>query len=260
MQPNLLQHFGITGYSVKSAIQVGSMFVRAKELQIHLGRYAQRFVNCTGDDVYQFQHLGTATGIKYRGRHFVISTDHQRRHGELGELGIVCDPGQSVITPSAMWTLNLPSEVEREDMHDFVVYEFEPEKYPDRNISSQFFEIGKDSGVKASVGKVALNLGYPTRLQNIDYYEGSVDLIVVSNFVKLIEKTSSENVFLFQTVSDDRFFEDGTSGSPVFEVVHDDAGFRVVWLGIVVRGGDQSRFGRVISADFIVQQLEDNIL
>lgn len=255
-----LQRLGITGYSLETAIQVGQMFVRGNELQNHLARYAQRFVNVTDDDVYQFQHLGTATGIRYRGRYFVISTEHQRKLGELGKLGIVCDPGQSVITPSKTWTLNLPEGSERDDNFDFAIYEFEPTAYPHRMLSSQFFEVGIDSGIVAPVGKIALNVGYPTRLQNIHYYEDEVDLLVAVNFVKLVEKTSSDNVFLFQTVNKDRFFEDGMSGSPVFELVRDSNGFRVKWLGVVIRGGKKSRHGRVICADFIINHINETIL
>lgn len=258
-QFNLLKYLGITGYSLETAIQVGPLLVRSKELQKHLGRYAQRFVNCTNHNVYQFQHLGTATGLKYRGRYFVISTDHQRRLGITGQLGIVCDPGQSVITPSTMWTIETPEEIEREDNLDFCIYEFDPSRYPHRSLTSQFFEVAQDSGVSASVGKIALNLGYPTRLQNVDYYEGAVDLLVVSSFVKLIEKTTSEDVYIFQTVAEDRYFEDGISGSPVFEVVRDSEGFRVKWPGIVIRGGKRSRFGRVISADFIIRQINRTV-
>ena len=113
-----------------------------------------------------------------------------------------------------------------------------------------------DSGVANSVGKIALNLGYPTRLQNVDYYMGEVDLLVVSSFVELVRKTSSEGVYLFRTIAEDRFIEDGMSGSPVFEVVRDNGVFQIKWLGIVVRGGEKSRYGRVISADFIIRQID----
>lgn len=253
---NLLKHLGITGYSLQTVIKVGALFVRPKELQKHLGRYVQRLVNCTDDSVYQFQHLGSATGVKYRGRYFVISTEHQRKLGTLGQLGIVCDPGDSVITPSRMWMIETPEEIERDDNLDFAIYEFEPSKYQNPMLTSQFFEIVGQSGIAATVGKVALNLGYPTRLQNVDYYAGEVGLLVVSSFVELVAKTTSEDVYTFQTVAEDRFFEDGLSGSPVFEVVRDKGIFRVKWLGIVIRGGEQSRYGRVISADFIVRQLD----
>ncbi len=158
-----------------------------------------------------------------------------------------------------MWTLETPEEIEREDNLDFAIYEFEPSKYPNRMLTSQFFEISGQSGIAATVGKIALNLGYPTRLQNVDYYAGEVDLVVVSSFVELIDKTSSEDVYTFRTVAEDRFFEDGMSGSPVFEVVRDNGTFRVKWLGIVIRGGEKSRYGRVISADFIVRQIDRTI-
>ncbi len=252
---NLLKHFGITGYALETAIQIGSLWVRPKELQMHLGRYAQRFVSCNDDEVYQFQHIGSASGIKYRGRYFVISTEHQRKLGSEGQVGIVCDPGQSVITPSIMWTVETTDQDEREDNLDFVIYEFEPSKYPYRTLTSQFFEVNENTGVTASVGKVALNLGYPTRLQNVDYYMGEVDLLLVSSFVELVEKTTTDDVYVIRTVAEDRYIEDGMSGSPVFEVVRENGVFRVKWLGIVVRGGMESRYGRVISADFITRQM-----
>ncbi len=183
-----IPYLGITGTSLATSIKVGDLFVRPKELQKHLGRYAQRFVSYRDDNVYEFQHIGTATGIRYRGRHFAISTDHQRRLGADGKLGIVCDPGQSMITPSFMRTLNFPNEADREDQHDFTVLEYEPEKYPNRQLSSQFFRVDFDSGVGQAVGRIALNLGYPTRLQNVDYHQRRVDLLVVSSYVELIGK------------------------------------------------------------------------
>ncbi|WP_428515479.1 hypothetical protein [Roseovarius sp.] len=253
---NLLNVLGITGYTLETAIQVGPLFVTPKELQKHLGRYALRFVNCTDDNIYQFQHLGSASGIKYRGRYFAISTDHQRKLGQTGQLGIVCDPGQSVITPSTMWTVDVPEEIEREENLDFTIYEFDPSQYPHRTLTSQFLEVSHDNGIAAEVGKIALNLGYPTRLQNVDYHNGVVDLLVVSSFVELVEKTTSEDVYLFRTVGEDRYFEDGMSGSPVFEVIRDQGEFRVKWLGIVIRGGEESRFGRVINSDFIFRQID----
>ncbi len=253
---DLLRLLGITGTSLATSIKVGDLFVRPKELQKHLGRYAQRFVSYRDDNVYEFQHIGTATGIRYRGRHFAISTDHQRRLGADGKLGIVCDPGQSMITPSFMRTLNFPNEADREDQHDFTVLEYEPEKYPNRQLSSQFFRVDFDSGVGQAVGRIALNLGYPTRLQNVDYHQRRVDLLVVSSYVELIGKTSSENVFQFKTVAEDRYFEDGMSESPLFEVYKGQDGFQVRLLGIVVRGGAKSRFGRVVSADYILRQID----
>lgn len=127
---NLLKHLGITGCALGTVIQVGSLWVRPKELQTHLGRYAQRFVNCNEDEVYQFQQLGSATGMKHRGRYFVISTDHQRSLGTDGQLGVVCDPGLSVTTASRMWIIESADQDENEDSLDFVIYDFEPVKYP----------------------------------------------------------------------------------------------------------------------------------
>lgn len=258
-ESNLLRKIGILGYSLETSIQVGPLFIRQTELQKHLGRYAQRLVNQSDDAVYQFQHLGSATGIKYRGRYFAIATDHQRKLGETGELGILCDPGSSVITPGAIWTVHTRAEIEREENLDFCIFEFDPTAYPHRVLAAQFFEISHESGISASVGKIALNLGYPTRLQSVDYYGGTVDLLIVSSFVELLAETTSDDVYLFQTVSEDRYFDDGMSGSPVFEVVRSSGVFRVKWLGIVSRGGEGARRGRVISADFILRQMDRTI-
>ena len=253
---DLLRCLGITGYTLESSIQVGPLLIRPSELQKHLGRYAQRFVNSTDDDVYQFQHLGSATGIKYRGRFFVVSTDHQRLLGDTGKLGIVCDPGQSVVTPGTMWTVNTPDEITREDDLDFCIYEFLPSDHPDLQLPSQFLAIDRESGISGKVGKIALNIGYPTRLQNVDYYAGDVNLVVTSSYVTLVEKANSGDVYVFETVAEDRYFEDGMSGSPIFEVVREHGAFGVKWLGIVVRGGAHSRRGRVISASFITRQID----
>lgn len=253
---DLLKKLGVTGYTLETSIKVGSLWIRSSEIQRHLARYAQRFVNSTGDETYQFQHLGTAAGIKYRGRYFVVTTEHQRKLGTSGQLGIFCDPGQSVVTPSRNWIITPGDNQEREDNLDFSIYEFEPSKYPHRTLTTQFFEVGQSSGITDEIGTMIFALGYPTRLQNVDYYEGKVDLLVVSSVVQLVEQTTTEHVYTFRTLSEDRFLEEGMSGSPVFEIVRESGKFGVRWLGIVVRGGTGSRFGRVISADFILQQID----
>lgn len=252
----ILMHLGITGYSLETSIRIGSLWVRPKEIQAHLGRYAQRFVSLNDDDVYQFQHLGSASAIKYRGRYFVISTDHQLKLGRIGQIGVLCGLGHVVITPNLMWTVETRFGDERDDNLDFAIYEFDPEDYKIPSIASQFFEVDIRAGIASSVGKIVIVIGYPTRLQNIDYYDGKVDLLLVSSFVELVELTSSRYVYTFRTLAEDRFIEDGMSGSPVFEVVHENEIFQVKWLGIVVRGGKQSQYGRVICADFILRQID----
>lgn len=256
---NLLNHLGIMGYSAAISIKVGLLYIKPNNLQKHLGRYAHRFVSYTDDEIYEFQHLGTATGICYRNRLFLVSTNHQRKLGQDGKLGIVCDPGHSVITPSTMWTVNVPNELSREDNHDFCLFEFEPEKYPHRSLASQFFPVISESGIGDNIGKLALSIGYPTRLQNVDYYNGQVDLLAVSSFVKLIEQTTTSDIYTFKTVSEDRFIEDGMSGAPLFEVINDDDGFQTKWLGFVVRGGNKSRLGRVISGKYITNRIDQII-
>lgn len=232
-----LKHIGFLGYSLETAIRIGKLYVRPNEIQKHLGRYAQRLVHVTDNDLYQFQHLGSATGIKYRDRYFLISTEHQRKLGEIGKLGIFCDSGGSVIIPSRMWIQETPETAESEDNIDFAIYEYEPHKYPNRHLSSQFFEIEERVCASESVRRIALSLGYPTRLQNVDYDNGEIDLRIVSSFVEMIKQTTTKDVYRYRTLAEGRFFEDGMSGAPVFEIIDSNNAFCVTWLGIVVRGG-----------------------
>lgn len=256
---HLLKQLGIVGASLETSIRIGELYVRPNEIQKHLARYALRFVNCTDDEVYQFQHIGTAAGIKYRGRFFAISTEHQRVQGEVGKIGVVCDPGQSVVTPSRMWTIQCHDDLEREDDLDFTIFEFEPKKYEHRSLWSQFVPVFPKDSFSSEAESLALTLGYPTRLQNVDYFGGEVDLLVVSNFVKYEGATSTDGVLIFKTLSEDRYFEDGTSGSPVFMLGERNDEFAVKWLGIVVRGGKESRFGRVIDSDLICQHMDRTV-
>lgn len=106
---------------------------------------------------------------------------------------------------------------------------------------------------------MALNFAYPTRIQNIDYDEEQVNLTVVSSFVKFIEKSTSDSVVLFETTAENRFFEDGTSGSPIFEIIQAHGEFMVQWVGLVVLGGKESTIGRAIDANSLLDHIDDHV-
>jgi|GEM_PF-2822734 len=250
---NLLRELGISGYSLRSAIQVGPLFVSPNEIESHLGRYVHRLVSETDDETYQFQHLGSATGIKYRGKHFIISTNHQRVIGAEGKIGILLVDPSVAITPCTMWT---PEQAEIEDGHDFTIFRFDPRNYDIQSLESQFVDIGTDFGVNVPQEQIAVTIGYPTSYQNIDYYDGNVNLVAVSCTVELLRLTSTKDVYEFRTLSDDRMIEDGFSGAPVFEIESRNQSFRIRWVGVVVRGGQNSRFGRMIDSTSIVKQID----
>lgn len=252
----LLRNLGITGYSLTTSVKVNSLWVRPNDLPSHLGRYAHRFVKHTEDEVYQFQHIGTATGIKYRGRNFVISTYHQHEVGEKEGLGILSLPENCFVTPSAKWTLDVPLGEGRDDCHDFVIYEYQLPNYSIPHFASQFFAVDENNAAGGINTDLSLMVGYPTRLQNIDYYEGDINLLIVSSSVQKQNETTEKNVWVFETQNSKHFFEDGTSGSPIFQIVRHEGIFKVNWLGLVIRGGKKSRFGRVILSDFILEQID----
>lgn len=252
----LISRLGVMGYTLQTSTLINGLWIQPNEIQKHLSRYAQRFICDNECDKYQFAHLGTATGIKIDGRYITISTNHQRKLGTDGKLGIICDPGKSAVLPHRMWIIKSSSDIGIDDDFDWCAYEFEPEQYGHRQLSSQFFNVGNDEvGIQGRSGSFALNLGFPQSLQNIDYYEDIVALTIASNVVEIIGKTSTDNVYHFKTLSEDRLFEDGMSGSPVFEIYRSSNLFKVRWLGVVVRGGRKSRIGRVICANHIVNHL-----
>ena len=152
-----------------------------------------------------------------------------------------------------MWIVDSFGNDDPDDCLDFSIFEYEPHKI---KTTIQFFNVFGHSEEIFSDKTIALNLGYPTRLQNVDYYGGNVDLIVSSNFVELLGPTQTKHVYKFRTISGDRFCEDGMSGSPVFEVRRVDQVFSVIWLGLVVRGGAYSRFGRLVSGSFILKTID----
>lgn len=239
-----------------NAIRVNSIYVRPNDLQKRLGQLVHRFVSVNDDDLYQFQHIGTATGLRYRGRYFIVATDHQRRLGTHAKWGIVDYSGTRVITASNAWLFTHIDETSVEENLDFCVLEFEPAKSTDRLLTTKFLMIDRECGVGKKVGRIALNIGFPSRLQTVDYYGGEVNLVLSSNFVELVNRTESNDVFAFRTVSAERYFEDGMSGSPLFEMMEGEEGFWIKWLGIVIRGGPESRVGRAIDARFILKEID----
>ena len=253
---HLLKHLGIDGYFLKTAIKIGSFFVRPKDIQQHLSRYALRFVSLNDDSVYEAQHLGTAVGIKYRGRFFVVTTNHQRTLGTDGELGVLSGFEAKIVTPKTMWPIRLSEDQERDDRLDFILFELDPASYSVPSLASQFFEVASNNQSTELPDALALCIGFPTRLQIVDYYAGKVELLLASNYIEFIKGESSEDIHAFRTLSEDRFFEDGMSGAPVFDFLQKNGCFTVRWLGIVVRGGPGSRKGRIIDATFLTRQIE----
>ena len=255
----LLRRFGIIGAQSLTYVRIGNFFVHPNHIQRYLGSYAQRFVNCSYDPIFQFSFLGTATGIKFRERYFTIAKNHQRKLGEDGRLGIICRDGESAASPRNMWPMNFLDEINREDEYDFIIYEFNLDDYVNGPNISQFFPVNSNDSSELEILDFALNLGFPYRLHDIDYLESKVDTVLVSNFVRFVEILDG-GILRFMTLNEERFFEDGMSGSPVFGISNNNDIYQANWLGIVVRGGEKSRFGRVIPSSIILGIIEDNII
>lgn len=251
----LASYYGIMGLRVNTSVKVGGIYILPNDVQNYFGNFAQRFVNFTHHEVFQFQFLGTATGIRYRGRYFTISTNHQKNLGDHGQLGILCHDGKSAAAPKAMWPITFLNEVVRPDEYDFVIYEYELEDYDNGPTAQQFFPVTSNESFRIDTRTLCLNLGYPTRLQNVDYNEGVVENLLSSNFVKFIGNIES-NILGFQTINSERFFEDGMSGSPIIGLIEKSGIIEATWLGIVIRGADFSQNGRAISSRKILNTFD----
>ena len=100
--------------------------------------------------------------------------------------------------------------------------------------------------------------GYPTSRQVVDYYNRQVDMKLTAFCFEHKGETKDSGIHEFELTNDkeDAYVEDGMSGAPIFEIYMANEGFTVKWRALIIRGGDNSKLARAISANRILTAID----
>ena len=254
----LLKTLGIWGVKKELFVCINGVYVSPKDIQSHLGRYSHCLVHDNQDETYQFQHLGTSVGIQYRSRFYLISSSHQFKLAGSDRIGFIDRNNSEAVFPCAIGTLNTTIAKSDSDNSDFIIYEYRPSDYSLTNFTSHFIKVAKTSSATKKYDGALLAFGYPTSRQVVDYYNRQVDMKLTAFCFEHKGETKDSGIHEFELTNDkeDEYVEDGMSGAPIFEIYMANEGFTVKWRALIIRGGDNSKSARAISADRILTAID----
>lgn len=114
----------LLGRKVMTSVEVEGIHIPANSLRSRLHSYGQPLVRFMRNSDFQFQLIGSATGLAYRGRNLIVSTAHQLEDIPESDVGVI-DIDRNTYISSAGFTGYMSTERHNEDDgRDLAVFEF----------------------------------------------------------------------------------------------------------------------------------------
>jgi hypothetical protein len=235
-----------------ASVRLNDLLIPPATLHSVLGRYVDNLVAWNDHDTFKVSLIGSAIPLKYRGRYFLICSQHQLRGWELERISIMRRGGMHVVSSAGVRFFDSTPD---SDATDIAAFEFtEPcNNVPD--LKERFFDFrGPPQGV--SVDKILFFLasGFPSIMQTYDLAESNHIGTLKQKIVCFPGQKSLDPALMH--IRPDRpldFDPDGMSGGSVFVVEQIGTEFRANLAGMIVRAGKSNFY--LLHAGIIVSFL-----
>lgn len=227
---------GVLDRLVGTSVRFNGLIVPASTLAASLGRYVDNLVVWNDDETYKVSLVGSAVPIKFKGRYFLLCTNHQLVGCQLDHVSLLGRDGRNLITSSGVRRFE-----DQNNPHylDLAAFEFtEPcEAYPD--LKERFFDLREMPPDAPSTDIVfAVVAGFPSRDQAYELEERNH----IGKFKRIVvcqpEPLSFDPALLCLRSDEPLGFDpDGMSGGSAFVVQTVAGECRAYFAGLVVTGG-----------------------
>jgi hypothetical protein len=222
----------------------------AWELENILRKFCKPIFALTGDAQYPYCRVGSGTAVKFAGRHFLFCCRHQIREYTPDKIAIPLSFEAKIMSASTMRALAITEANCGEDTTDVAVFEYSPDGYGVPNLTSEFFPTD-DLRIwpMGSAQMPFMVFGYPSSRQLFDEERIGAKCIEVK--ARYDGGTSSPH--LQRVVTEQPLGADGMSGGPVFYIGGAPGNLFVGFAGMVMRGGERSRYLHFMASEFLIQ-------
>jgi hypothetical protein len=245
----------IAGWVKASAVRVGELWLPSKQVEPSLARFTQQLFCLTHHDEYPYAFLGSATGVRFKGRFFLVWCQHQTKGYQPDDVTIPIESGKTLISGSQFLFVRPDDSNKEEDYVDLCAMEFIPEKYSSPNLDTVFFSVKEDECWQGNTDAKFIVFGFPTESRIVEYEKPHVHVSQVVTSARYDGKTSSQGLHRLEMTRTTSFSSDGLSGGPVYHLAKDSKGFFVGLAGTIMRGSATSDYLHFLDARVLLMLL-----
>lgn len=224
---------------VRTSIRVHGLLVPASSLQSRLHVFCQNLVRYTGVEAFPVQLKGSATGLLYRGRNFLVCTAHQLRDVREEEIGVLFLDENTYISSAGYTRFKASVQQTGSDEVDLCVFDFTEQVEVKASLGRRFFTL-RNNDVLEDADEV---LGYhaygcPFDDQTYDIFDNNHVGTVIRSMTCDPEKAPSDPALgSCRLVGAMDFDPNGLSGGSVFATVLHGDEIVLKFAGIINRAG-----------------------
>jgi hypothetical protein len=231
-------------------VQIGAVWHNAWELENILRKYCKPIFALTGDEQYPYCRVGSGTAVKFADRHFLFCCRHQIREYTPDKIAIPLSFEAKIMSATSTRALVATEANRGEDMADVAAFEYNADGYGVANLTSEFFAADDPRIWPADSAQMPFMVfGYPSSRQLFD--EAHIGARCIEVKARYDGGTSAPH--LQRVIMEQPLDADGMSGGPVFYIGGAPGNFFVGFAGMVMRGGEKSRYLHFMAADFLIQ-------
>ncbi len=229
----------LLGRKVMTSIEVEGVHIPANSLRSRLHSYGQPLVRFLRNSDFQFQLIGSATGLAYRGRNLLVSTAHQLTGIPENEVGVINVDRNSYISSAGFTGYTSTKGQNDGDGRDLAVFEFTEQAAQMVNLQRRFFALNADKMLDEGDDVVGyLAFGCPFADQNYDVYDNNqLDTVIRSMVCTPGAQLTDVALGSCTTVATMDFDPNGLSGGPVFATIFRRSELTLKFAGVINRAG-----------------------
>jgi hypothetical protein len=237
----------------ESAVRIGTLWVPGRQVETALARYTKQLFCLTHVDAYPYTFLGSATGIRFGAKCYLVWCRHQTRNYDPNDVTIPVEGGKTLISGSRFLYVEPDHSNDGKDFTDLCAMEFQPKNYGIANLDASFFAVTEADCWRGNRDAHFFIYGFPTTLRNVDYEVPHVHVSQVTTSGRYDRPTSARALHCIEMTRTTEFAADGLSGGAVYHLAKDRNGYFVGLAGTIMRGGDTSDYIHFLDARFLVE-------
>jgi hypothetical protein len=230
-----------------ASIRIGAIWIPVRDLPTTLARHTKLVFCLTGSELHPYSFRGSATGLKFQGRHLLFCCRHQIADIEPRNIVIPLDrEGRALISGHRIVRLDDHVEsLQGEEILDLTAIHFDPTKYGSSRVELEFFDVKGPDVWNGDPETTFLVFGYPSGLRSleIDDISGALNALKMkklATWATYARTSQASGVHAITLHRSGNYTSDGLSGGTVYHVGEDAQGLYCGFAGLVIRGSETS--------------------
>jgi hypothetical protein len=240
----------------ESAVRIGTIWVPGRQVETTLARYTKQLFCLTHHDTCPYAFLGSASGIRFGSKCYLVWCRHQTREYPPNDVTIPIEDGKTLISGSRFLYVEPAPSNDGEDFTDLCAMEFEQEKYGVANLDASFFRLNEADCWQGDADAQFFLYGFPTALRKVDYETPHVHVSQVTTSGRYVRATRARALHCIEMTRTKEFSSDGLSGGAVYHLTRGPNGYFVGLAGTIMRGSESSDYIHFLDVRFLVELLK----